>query len=53
MDLLYSTENSTHYSVWEKYSKRNGYIYVYVYIVFIYVCITDSFCYAAEVNVTL
>ena len=46
-DILYSTANSTQYSVVtyiEKESKKR---------VDMFICITDSFCYIAETNTTL
>ena len=50
-DLLYSTGNSTQYSIITykgENLKENGYIYIYIYI-----CIYESLCCTPETNTTL
>ena len=55
--LLYSTGYYTQYPVinhMEKNMKKNIYIYIHIYIyTYIYICITEPFCYIAEINTRL
>ena len=51
-DLLYSTGNSTQYSVMTCMGKESKKEWIYVYI-YIYIYKTDSFCCTAETNTTL
>ena len=51
-DLLFSTRNSSQYSVMTCMGKQSKKEWRYIYI-YIYICITDSLYCTAEINTTL